>query len=207
MQAYTTDRALVRRAVEQILPSGTSAEEQKADRADELMGRRRELRAQSGTSAASGVAGTGPAAALNASAIGERDAELRLIQTELNMMRSFDNLDRGHQGYDTSLALLAVIQSLSDVPGRKTIVFFSEGLPVSPVLSAKLDDVIDAANRANVTTEQKTRKRKTKTTKQQNNRTTKPQNNKPKEPPLLPFSCCSWWIAVFQQPCHSVISD
>ena len=45
-----------------------------------------------------------------------------------------------------------MIQSLSDVPGRKTIVFFSEGLPVTPALSAKLDHVIDAANRANVTT-------------------------------------------------------
>ena len=38
------------------------------------------------------------------------------------------------------------------LPGRKTIVFFSEGLPVSPALSAQLDAVIDAANRANVTT-------------------------------------------------------
>ena len=40
---------------------------------------------------------------------------------------------------------------MSSFPGRKTIVFFSEGLPVSPTLSAKLDHVIDAANRANVT--------------------------------------------------------
>ena len=45
----------------------------------------------------------------------------------------------------------AVVRSLSVLPGRKTIVFFSEGLPVSPVLSARLDAVIDAANRANVT--------------------------------------------------------
>ena len=79
--------------------------------------------------------------------VGER----LLIQTELNMIRSFDNLDREHRGYDTSLALLAVVQSLSYYPGRKTIVFFSEGLPVSPVLSAGLEHVIEAANRANVT--------------------------------------------------------
>jgi hypothetical protein len=43
------------------------------------------------------------------------------------------------------------VRSLSEYPGRKTIVFFSEGLPVSPALSAKLDGVIDAANRSNVT--------------------------------------------------------
>ena len=134
------------------MPSGTSAEEQKADRADDLMGRRRELRGQSEASAAGGVSGSSPAQARNASAIGEREAELRLIQTELNMIRSFDNLDRGHKGYDTSLALLSVIQSLSFVPGRKTIVFFSEGLPVTPTLSTRLDHIIEAANRANVTT-------------------------------------------------------
>ena len=42
VQRYTTDRALVRQAVERILPSGTSAEEQKAERTDDLMDRRRE---------------------------------------------------------------------------------------------------------------------------------------------------------------------
>ncbi len=74
------------------------------------------------------------------------------MQTELNMLRSFDNLDRDHRGYNTSGALLGVVESLSLLPGRKTIVFFSEGLPVSPALAARLDAVIEAANRANVTT-------------------------------------------------------
>ena len=67
------------------------------------------------------------------------------------MLRSFDNLDRDHRGYNTSGALLGVVESLSLLPGRKTIVFFSEGLPVSPALAARLDNVIEAANRANVT--------------------------------------------------------
>ena len=44
-----------------------------------------------------------------------------------------------------------MIRSLAETPGRKSIVFFSEGLPVSPVLSARFDDLIDAANRSNVT--------------------------------------------------------
>ena len=46
---------------------------------------------------------------------------------------------------------MGVIRSLAETPGRKSIVFFSEGLPVSPVLSARFDDLIDAANRSNVT--------------------------------------------------------
>src|SRR5207244_2162407 len=46
---------------------------------------------------------------------------------------------------------LAIVRSLSAFPGRKTIIFFSEGLPVSPSLSTALDDIIDVANHANVT--------------------------------------------------------
>jgi VWFA-related protein len=151
VQSFTTQRALVRRAVTQVVPSGTSAEEQKADRNDELTDRRRTLESENRAAAASGVSASGSSLARTSSEIGERETELRLIQTELNMLRSFDNLDRAHKGYDTAQALLAVVQQLSYLPGRKTIVFFSEGLPVSPVLAARLDYVIDVANRANVT--------------------------------------------------------
>jgi len=150
LQRYTTDRALVRRAVERVVPSGTSAADQQADRAEELMTRRRELQRQ-GDAAASQATGNSAVVAQNASGFGIRDAELRLIQSELNMLRSFDSLDRDVRGHDTTLALLAVIESLSFHPGRKTIVFFSEGLPASPVLSTRLDRVIEAANRSNIT--------------------------------------------------------
>jgi VWFA-related protein len=151
VQQFTTDRALVRRAVARVLPSATSAEEQQAERNDQLIERRRDVEGEARTAAASALTAGGAAMASNAAAIGERETELRLIQTELNMLRSFDNLDRAHKGYDTALALLAVVESLSYLPGRKTIVFFSEGLPVTPALSARLDYVIDVANRANVT--------------------------------------------------------
>ncbi|MEP6916938.1 MAG: VWA domain-containing protein [Acidobacteriota bacterium] len=151
VQSFTTDRARVRQAVARVMPSGTTAEELKADRSDDLMTRRRDLIGQAQAAAASGVSAGGVALARTAADIGERETELHLLQTELNMLRSFDNLDRSHKGYDTAAALLAVVQSLSYLPGRKTIVFFSEGLPVSPALSARLDYVIDVANRANVT--------------------------------------------------------
>jgi VWFA-related protein len=151
VQRFTTDRALVRRAVERVMPSATAAEEQKAERSDELIERRRGLEGEAASGAASVLGMGGATMAAASSEIGERETELQLIQTELNMLRSFDNLDRAHKGYDTASALLAVVQSLSYLPGRKTIVFFSEGLPVSPSLAARLDYVIDVANRANVT--------------------------------------------------------
>ena len=151
VQRYTTLRALVRQAVARVQPSGVSLEEQKADRSDELTTRRRQLEGETQAAESGVVGGTGAALARNASELGERETELAMVRTELNMLRSFDNFDRATRGYDTSASLLAIVQSLSNYPGRKTIVFFSEGLPVSPALTARLDTVIDAANRANVT--------------------------------------------------------
>src|SRR3954463_2298162 len=151
IQSYTTDRTQIRQGVEKVMAS-SSSEEQKAERMNDLLDRRRELSAETRSSEASAISAVGAAGSRVASEIGVRETELQLLQTELNMIRSFDYLDRGHKGYDTSLALLSIIESLAYTPGRKTIVFFSEGLPVTPALSAKLDSVIDAANRANVTT-------------------------------------------------------
>ncbi len=152
IQPYTTDRTRIRVGVEKVMASGTSTEEQKAQRMDELLDRRRELSAETRSAESSAASAAGGAATRAASEIGAREMELQLLQTELNMIRSFDYLDRGHKGYDTSVALLSIIETLAYTPGRKTIVFFSEGLPVTPALSARLDAVIDAANRANVTT-------------------------------------------------------
>lgn len=149
LQGFTTDRALVRRAVAQVLPSGSSAAEQKVARTDELSARRTALLEQGNPTA--GASTTNATVAQTGAATGQREMELKLIQTELNMIRAADHLDREHRGYDTSNALFAVVRFLAGYAGRKTIVFFSEGLPASPVLSAKLEAVIEAANRANIT--------------------------------------------------------
>jgi VWFA-related protein len=150
LQFYTTDRSAVRRAIGQISPTGMIDEKQ-AERADAVVSRRREIDAENASAVAGVMTGGGQGLAQNASQMGERETERALLQTELNMMRTFENFDRAHKGYDTAGVLLSVVQSLALYPGRKTIVFFSEGLPVTPSLSSKLDSVIDAANRANVT--------------------------------------------------------
>jgi VWFA-related protein len=150
VQGYTGDRRLVRQAIARLIPSETAAEEQTADRTDELVARRRALRGESGFGGNSATGG-GAALARTASEIGQRETELQMIEQELSMIRSFGQIDRDYRGYDISQGLQAVVNSLAPYAGRKTIVFFSEGLPVSPALSARLDSVIESANRANVT--------------------------------------------------------
>jgi VWFA-related protein len=88
VQPYTSDLTQVRRAVDRVLPSGTSAEELRAERGDELTTRRRELRGETESAVAGVVAGSGAVLARNAAELGRRETELRLIQTEINMMRA-----------------------------------------------------------------------------------------------------------------------
>jgi VWFA-related protein len=152
MQGYTTDRAAIRRAVSQIMPAGSSVADRKVERRDEIMERRRELQGEQLTMAAATAAGgAGRSLTTSGSRMGQAETELRLLEMERAMIDGFDALDRDHKGYDTTLALVRVIRSLAETPGRKSVVLFSEGLPVSPVLSARLDDLIDGANRSNVT--------------------------------------------------------
>ena len=69
VQSFTTDRSAVRRAVSQIMPAGTSADQQKAERRDEVMDRRREL--QSGAARSlSTAAAAAPRLAANGGQMG-----------------------------------------------------------------------------------------------------------------------------------------
>jgi len=151
LQRFTTDRVAIRKAVATLMPAGTAAGDQKAERRQDVVDRRRELLATTQALAAAAATGGGGALAQAGPAMGQTEAELQLLELERSMMDSFDSLDRDHRGYDTTISLVSVIRSLAEMPGRKSVVFFSEGLPVSPALSARLDDLIAAANRANIT--------------------------------------------------------
>jgi len=71
-------------------------------------------------------------------------------QVQVNMIRTFDALERDQQGYATTNGLLAVVNGLKAIPGRKTVVFFSEGLAITANVQAQFRNVISSANRANV---------------------------------------------------------
>ncbi len=66
------------------------------------------------------------------------------------MIRDFDAMERDQQGYSTTNGLFAVIGALGRLPGRKSLVLFSEGLAIPPAVQRLFLGVIDAANRANV---------------------------------------------------------
>jgi VWFA-related protein len=63
---------------------------------------------------------------------------------------SWSKLDALQQGYDATHALLAVTNGLALVPGRKSIILFSEGMPVPDPVLQHFRNVISHANRSNV---------------------------------------------------------
>ena len=145
LQSYTSDLPLVRRAVRSVSAAGTTQQAVEAERRQALNQRLVSLDALGlgRDSRAFGPEGGNPTAA-------QALVEGQLAELELRMLRNFDSLDRDHRGLGTSTALLAIVQSLAGLPGRKTIVYLSEGLPVSPTMQARLDSLVSAANRANV---------------------------------------------------------
>ena len=66
LQRYTNDRALVRRAVARVMPVGGSDEEQRSDRTDELIERRKAPAGEAESAGPSAAQGSGPVLAQNA---------------------------------------------------------------------------------------------------------------------------------------------
>ncbi|MGE5124939.1 MAG: VWA domain-containing protein, partial [Betaproteobacteria bacterium] len=145
LQQFTTDRETVRHAVlratgeldtqytaatDQLTRATQEAAEAK-QRADALM--------QGGP----GVSDSGAAAA----ALGQQVA---MADLTVNALRLTETLQREQQGRSALFAVLALARQQQALAGRKTILFFSQGLQTPPTLEHVLQTAISEANRANV---------------------------------------------------------
>jgi VWFA-related protein len=74
-----------------------------------------------------------------------------MVARSLRRMEVFHQaLAREKQGFATTNALLSVVASLGGLPGRKSVVFFSEGLALPTAVQPQVRSVIDAATRGGV---------------------------------------------------------
>jgi VWFA-related protein len=71
-------------------------------------------------------------------------------QASLLATSAFERLSRDHQGFTTVNALRAVIEGLSVLPGRKSVVFFAEGLALPEAVMQLFESLVATANRAYV---------------------------------------------------------
>jgi VWFA-related protein len=80
---------------------------------------------------------------------GEPSGEtLRGLSAE--MLRLSDVLTREQRGMSSLHPLIAIARGLRDVAGRKTLLYFSEGLHVPPALSETLQAAVSEANRSHL---------------------------------------------------------
>lgn len=154
IQPYIDNPQLIRQAVEQATAKSTSTFVSNTERVRNLSGRSTglERQAESAQSAAAGAGASrdsaGAAAAGEAS--GQAIVEQTMLQMEMRMLETFEALERDQQGHATINSLLALISSMRNLPGRKTVILFSEGLSLPPAVVEKFNAVINAATRANV---------------------------------------------------------
>ncbi|MEP6593234.1 MAG: VWA domain-containing protein, partial [Acidobacteriota bacterium] len=102
--------------------------------------------------AGSGAGAATPAAPAPAAAaaVGGGRGQAMLGQMQSKMIEDFQLMERDQQGYSTTNGLFAIINTLRQLPGRKSIVLFSEGIAIPPAVQRLFLGVVDAANRANV---------------------------------------------------------
>jgi len=141
LQPYTTDLTLLNKAVER---AGTGAYQQFAKESLQIVERINSLQA------------TGLAAQqfqpFNLGSAEERGPQndVALAKAELQMQGLILKTLFRQEGTRSIDALRTLIREQARLPGRKTVLLFSEGLIIPPGQTELLDSVIGEANRANV---------------------------------------------------------
>lgn len=143
-QPFTRDADAIRAGIESAGGRSTST----FGSTREAQQRATEQMIRSGDALNTMTANAGPGGAPQG--IGGAAADAQFAQMQRRMLDSFQALERDEQGYSTSNALMAVVSAMRAIPGRKSVVFFTEGLAIPPNVQARFQSVIDAANRANV---------------------------------------------------------
>ena len=154
LQAFTDNSQLIKDAVEKATGSATSTYASGAatmrDNNDRSLALDQRISSSIATATAAGAAQDSGAAAAAGAEAGQAAAQQKLLEMQNQMLEHYERLERDQEGFATINSLLAVISPMQNLPGRKTIIFFSEGLKLPPTVMQKFPAVINAANRANV---------------------------------------------------------
>jgi VWFA-related protein len=142
IQPFTDDVSALRRAVEKATSGTPSSFENDNAALKNAAG------ATSGSEGASDVqmGSRGPAEPINGAAMANEQMN-RMIQ---DMLAFSENASREQQGRASLFSLLSIVQEQHRFPGRKSVLFFAEGLEVPNSMYEQFHSIISAANRANV---------------------------------------------------------
>jgi VWFA-related protein len=141
VQSYTKDRVKLRAAIDRVVGSNAMTDYANANASLQS--------AKDGTSgstgAAAAAAGSGGA---NVDGAGMAAESMNRMLTD--MLEFAETSGREQQGRFSIFGLWAIVKEQSRLPGRKTVMFFSEGLQLPNAVMHQFQSMISAANRANV---------------------------------------------------------
>jgi VWFA-related protein len=78
------------------------------------------------------------------------DPEVLLRRMELRMYETYTQFLAQFEGQASLAGLRSVVDSMAALPGRKSVLYFCEQLPISDRVKPKFDALIHEANRANI---------------------------------------------------------
>jgi VWFA-related protein len=154
VQSFTDNSEFVKTAIERATtatPSSfVSGAQKMRDLGDQNIALDRTAASSAAAAQSAGAARDGAGASAAGQASGLAAAQQEFNQMQSRMLEQFEALERDQQGFATINGLLAVINPMRNLPGRKTIIFFSEGIMLPTSVQMKFPAVISGANRANV---------------------------------------------------------
>ncbi len=145
IQHFTSNRERIKAAIEVATGNATS---QFVERSE---GIRRELETaiRAGESLANLTGNVGQGGPPQG--IGQAAADQKFAEMTLNTLRAEDIAEQQVQGTSAVYSLISLVSGQQQLAGRKTILYFSEGMQIPPNLVDPFRSAIGAANRANMT--------------------------------------------------------
>jgi VWFA-related protein len=152
VQPYTTDRTKLEAAVEQVARTATT-QLARTERYPELESyyAAPEVPYVAGAEEHGRTEGQLPWVDPVERAAKAGGVEARIVGALLRMERSYADMRYEMQGQASMNALLALVDSLGALEGRKALIYFCEGLTIPPSVQPKYRAIIENANRLNVT--------------------------------------------------------
>jgi VWFA-related protein len=149
LQDFTQDRELLSVAVAEALSGSPIKYYDKSNAIFETAQEQSRLE-DVANNLADQAAGGGAGAAAAGAASGQAAAEAKMAEMVVNMLAFSDTVERDTSGRSSLYGLLSLAQGQGLLEGRKTMLYFSQGMHITPNIEALFDTVKSEANRHNV---------------------------------------------------------
>lgn len=151
LQPFTNNEQAVKLAIERAATHSSSSYASNTGRMADISQQQAQLQANAAQETA-GIAASGSSTDTQGalSAMGSNALAQTFNDMTARSLETFQMLEHNQQGFATTNGLLAIVNSLRRLPGRKVLIFFSEGVSIPPAVQAHFRSVISNANRANV---------------------------------------------------------